>query len=232
MKNHPYIQSLLHLFFPHVCAGCGNDMISTQQLLCLHCINHLPVTNFHRYTDNPVEKIFHGRLPLVAATSYLYFTKDSLLQRLMYQLKYKGNKAIGLYFGEKIAEVINDSSRFSDIDALIPLPLFAAREKKRGYNQSALLCEGMAGALQLPVWNNVIIRRSMSSSQTRKNRIERWQNMEGRFELLPGAAISGKHLLLVDDVVTTGATLEACGQQLLAAGNVRLSILTMAYATR
>ncbi|MFT3826717.1 MAG: ComF family protein [Chitinophagaceae bacterium] len=232
MKNHPYVRSLLHLFFPHVCAGCGNDLIAPTELLCLHCINHLPVTDFHRHANNPVEKIFWGRLPLVAASSHFYFTKDSLLQHLMHQLKYQGNKALGYYFGEQIGVSITSSDRFSNIDALIPLPLFAARERKRAYNQSALLCKGIASILQIPVWNNVVVRRTMSSTQTGKSRIERWQNMEGRFELLPGININNKHLLLVDDVVTTGATLEACGQQLLAAHNVRLSIVTMAIAVR
>ena len=119
--------------------------------------------------------------------------------------------------------------RFRDIDALVPLPLFAARQKKRGYNQSAVLCDGMAGIMMLPVINNAVIRLSATETQTRKNRIERWQNMEGKFELVNAAGINGKHILLVDDVITTGATLEACGHELLKAEGVQLSIATLAY---
>jgi ComF family protein len=118
------------------------------------------------------------------------------------------------------------------VEALVPLPLFAARERKRGYNQATVLCQGMAEVLQLPVLQNSIRRRTMSDTQTRKNRIERWQNMEGRFELLETQGLRGKHVLLVDDVITTGATLEACGQELLRAGNLELSIMTMAFTAR
>jgi ComF family protein len=224
--------ALVHLFLPHHCAGCGSDIMSRQQVLCLSCIDRLPVTQFHRYANNPVEKIFWGRLPLISAASYLYFSKDSLLQKLVHQLKYNGHKELGLFMGRKMGEALLGSWRFDGIDALVPLPLYAARERKRGYNQAALLCQGMADVMQVPVLLNNIRRRVSSETQTRKNRIERWQNMQDKFELQQPHSIRGKHILLVDDVITTGATLEACGQALLTAGNLQLSIMTMAYASK
>ncbi len=226
------LHSLLHLFFPHTCAGCGSDILGHDQLLCLHCIDRLPHTGFHRFAGNPVEKIFWGRLPIACATSFLYFTKSSVLQRLVHQFKYHGKAEIGDYIGRRMGEVLREASRFESIDALVPLPLFASRERKRGYNQSGVLCDGIAEIMQVPVLKNVITRKSATETQTRKSRTERWTNIAGRFELLQPEAVRGKHILLVDDVITTGATLEACGNELIAGGNTRLSIFTMAYSSR
>ena len=226
------LHPLLHLFIPHQCAGCGSDIMSRQQVLCMHCINRLPVTSFCNHANNPVEKIFWGRMPLTAAASYLYFSKDSVLQHIVHELKYKGNKELGAFIGRKMGEALLYAQRFKDADALVPLPLFAARERKRGYNQAALLCQGMAEILKLPVLTRVIRRHTHSETQTNKNRIDRWLNMQGKFVLQQPDAISNKHILLVDDVITTGATLEACGQELLTAPNTRLSIMTMAYTVK
>lgn len=226
------LHPLLHLFIPHQCAGCGSDIMSRQQVLCMHCINRLPVTSFCDHANNPVEKIFWGRMPVTAAASYLYFSKDSVLQHIIHELKYKGNKELGSFIGRKMGEALLSAQRFNDMNALIPLPLYAARERKRGYNQATLLCRGMAEVLNLPVLTQVIHRHTSSETQTNKNRIDRWLNMQGKFVLQQPDAISGKHILLVDDVITTGATLEACGQELLTAPNIRLSIMTMAYTLK
>jgi len=226
------LQPLLHLFLPHHCAGCGSDIISSEQILCMHCIDQMPLTNFHLHSNNPVEKIFMGRIPVVQAASYLYFSKDSLLQRIVHQLKYNGHKELGLFMGRKMGEALLQGTRFNDPDALVPMPLFEARERKRGYNQAFILCEGMAEVLKLPVLPNSIRRRQSSETQTHKNRIERWQNMQDKFELQQGNALVDKHILLVDDVITTGATLEACGHELLTAPGTRLSIMTMAYTVK
>lgn len=150
----------------------------------------------------------------------------------MHQLKYRGNKDLGLQLGRLMGISIAESGRFDDIDALIPLPLFPSKEKKRGYNQATVLCNGMAETLSVPVLNNIIVRPQHTDTQTKKGRIERWKNIEGKFELVNSAAIQNKHLLLIDDVVTTGATLESCGNELLKADNVRLSIATLCQASR
>ncbi len=224
------LNDLSHIFFPHICAGCGSDVIDTQAVLCIRCLNEMAITNFNIYADNLAEKNFRGRMPVMNVSSLCYFTKDSLVRRLMHQLKYKGHKDVGYFLGRMMGDSLQKAERFAGIDALIPLPLFASREKKRGYNQAALLCDGMAETMQLPVWNNVIKRRSFTLTQTTKTRAERWHNMEGKFELEDAGQIAGKHLLLVDDVITTGATLEACGQELLTVPGVRLSISTLACA--
>jgi len=218
-----------HLFFPHVCAGCGTDSLSMQAALCIHCMNQLPLTNFHFHANNPVEKHFWGRLPLTGATSLCHFTSGSLIQHLLHQLKYKGNKDAGYFLGRMMGNALNESERFRGIDILVPLPLYAERQKKRGYNQSAVLCHGIAGIMQLPVSMDAVVRLSATETQTRKTRIERWKNMEGKFELVKPADLAGKHVLLVDDVVTTGATLEACGHELLKAAGIKLSIATLAH---
>lgn len=223
--------SVLHLLFPHVCAGCGSDILHEESVLCMRCIDAMPETNFELHPNNPVEKTFWGRLPITGATAQFYFTKESLMQHLMHQFKYKGNKELGMQLGKIMGEQIIKSTRF-EVDALIPLPLFPAKEKRRGYNQATILCEGMAEAMNLPVLDKIISRPQHTETQTKKGRIERWKNMEGKFILSDADAIKNKHLLLVDDVVTTGATLEACGNELLKAENVRLSVATLCIAAR
>ena len=223
--------SVLHLLFPHVCTGCGSDILNKESVLCMRCIDAMPETNFELHTNNPLEKIFWGRLPLVGATAQFYFTKESLMQHLMHQFKYKGNKDLGLQLGRMMGEQILKSGRFP-VDALIPLPLFPAKQKRRGYNQATVLCEGMAAAMHIPVLDKAITRPQYTETQTKKGRIERWKNMEGKFILSDPEAIKSKNLLLVDDVVTTGATFEACGNELLKAENVTLSLASLCVASR
>ncbi|MFM2338864.1 MAG: hypothetical protein RL115_2057 [Bacteroidota bacterium] len=225
-------QSVLHLLFPHVCVGCGSDILNTQVTLCIKCIEKLPVTNFEKFQDNPVEKLFWGRVPVAAATAQYYFTKESLLQTLMHQFKYKKNKELGLQLGTLMGHQLINSSLYTSVDALIPLPLFEKKERKRGYNQAEVLCNGMATIMQRPVWNNVIERPQHTDTQTKKNRVERWQNMEGKFTILQPNTLAGKHVLLVDDVVTTGATLEACAGALQQVKDVTISIACCCIATK
>jgi ComF family protein len=225
-------ESVLQLLFPHVCAGCGNDILSTDSSLCLRCISSMPETNFEKFPNNPVEKTFWGRLPLASATAQFYFTKESLMQHLMHQFKYKGNTDLGFQAGILMGNQLKESGRFNSIDALVPLPLFASKEKRRGYNQATILCQGMAEKLKLPILTSAISRTQHTDTQTKKGRIDRWKNMDGKFILTDTKAISNKHILLVDDVVTTGATLEACGQELLQAPGTTLSIATLCYASR
>jgi ComF family protein len=217
--------------FPHVCEGCGSDLLEIHNELCLKCLSSLPQTNFHLHPDNPIEKMFWGRLPVIHGTAQYYFTKESLMQRLMHQLKYKGNKEVGIYLGKLMGHALAASNRFTSVDALIPLPLFPAKEKRRGYNQATAICQGIAEVMKKPLLENVIIRTTYTDSQTKKNRVERWQNMEGRFELAQPKALEGKHVLLVDDVITTGATLEACGREITKASNVQLSIATLCFSS-
>ena len=223
-------ESLLHLAYPHVCEGCGTDNLQGDHLLCLHCLSSLPSTNFSQYADNLVEKMFWGRMLVHSATALYYFTKESMMQHLVHQFKYNGNKEMSRYLGELMGWALIESKRFTSVDALIPLPLHKSKERLRGYNQSTLLCEGIAKVMGKPVLTDVVVRTEETESQTKKNRIERWENMKGKFRLEDGSAIEGLHVLLIDDVITTGATLEACGREILQAKNVRLSVGTLCFS--
>lgn len=225
-------EALLHFLFPHVCEGCGTDVLGIDHFICTKCHSELPKTEFHQFANNPVEKVFWGRIPLAAATAQYYFSKASTMQHLMHQLKYRGNKELGIYLGKMMGQALAETNRFRFVDALVPLPLFPEKEKKRGYNQATLLCEGIAAILNKPVLNEAVVRTTHTESQTKKNRVERWINMEGRFELNKPELIANKNILLVDDVVTTGATLEACGAAILQANNVQLSIATLCFSSR
>ncbi|MBX2932920.1 MAG: ComF family protein [Ferruginibacter sp.] len=218
--------------YPHNCSGCGSDLLDEDNLLCLTCINNLPHTGFAGLAGNPVEKYFWGRIPLQAAYSQFYFSKEFLVQHLIHQLKYKGNTKIGFYLGEIMGNTLLTSGRFANIDALVPLPLYADKEHKRGYNQAAVICNGMSMVMNIPVYDKYVIRQHATQTQTRKHRTERWENVKGSFKVIKAAELANKHLLLVDDVVTTGATLEACGAVLLQTSNVTLSIATLAYAAK
>jgi ComF family protein len=223
--------SILHILFPHVCDSCGSDIIDEESSLCMKCIAEMPETNFHLHANNPVEKIFWGRLSLTSATAQYYFIKESMMQRLMHELKYKGNRELGKQLGRLMGHGLQKGSRFNKVNYLVPLPLFASKEKRRGYNQATILCEGIAEIMNTEIASAVIVRTQHTDTQTKKGRIERWQNMEGKFELVKPEKIRNKNILLVDDVITTGATLEACGLELLQA-SPKLSIAALCYASR
>ncbi|MEP6711376.1 MAG: ComF family protein [Ferruginibacter sp.] len=222
----------MHLFYPHNCTGCGSDLLSKQELLCLKCLTNLPRTYFEKVEANPLEKIFTGRFLLKAGYSEFYFSKSQLIQHLIHQLKYKGNKEIGFYLGAMMGKTILQSTRFSNIDYLIPLPLYADKEFKRGYNQAEIICNGISSIVQVPVLTKNVIRQKSTETQTRKHRTERWENVEGSFAVKTPGALIGKNILLADDVITTGATLEACAQTLLKIPGISISLATLAIASK
>lgn len=224
-------EGIAGLFFPRHCHGCGSDIISKHQLICIRCQYQLPLTHFEQFPNNPVEKIFWGRIPLTAAASYLYFTKNSVLQNLLHELKYRGNREMGIFLGQQMGLAFKNAPQFSQANGLVALPLFPSKERKRGYNQAALICEGFSAATGIPFLPNAITRTAYTETQTHKNRIERWQNMQGKFEVTDAAALENKKIILIDDVVTTGATLEACGIELLKINGLQLSIATVAYTS-
>ncbi|HEX6914338.1 MAG TPA: phosphoribosyltransferase family protein [Chitinophagaceae bacterium] len=222
-------RDLLHLFFPHFCHGCGSGLVDEGQLLCLQCHARLPETNFFSLAGNPVEKTFYGRMPVEAAGATYFFTRDSLVQHLVKELKYHGDKDIGYYLGRLTGVALKNSARFDTIDCIQPLPLNWRREEKRGYNQAALIAAGIAGELRLPMHTNAVIRKLATATQTKKDRIARWQTMREVFEIAEPEPLKDRHVLLVDDIITTGATLEACGSVMLKVPGLRLSIATVAW---
>ena len=228
---HAIKEALLHLAFPHVCEGCGTDTLDKDHYLCVHCLDALPRTTYPEHADNPVEQLFWGRLPIEHAAAHYYFTKESVVQHLVHQFKYYGHRELGRYLGRLMGYELQAAHRFEDIDALVPLPLHPLRERKRGFNQATVLCEGLSEVLHLPVLREAVERTEFTETQTRKSRVERWQNMQGKFEVVDAQVLTNRHVLLVDDVVTTGATLEACGSALLQVPGLRLSLATLCIAS-
>lgn len=229
LLSNTYLQDFLHLFFPHNCLGCGSEVLQGDSLLCAQCAGQLPETSFLAHATNPVEKIFYGRMPVQNAGSAFYFLKDSLMQHLITELKYKGNKDSGIYLGKLLGNKIKESKRFEDVECIVPLPLNEIKLRKRGYNQAALIAQGIAEIWQKPVHENAMQRIIFTETQTHKDRISRWQTMEAVFAINNKIILEHKHILLVDDIVTTGATLEACGLELLKVEGTKLSIATVAY---
>jgi len=227
LKN--YIDDFLHLFFPHTCVGCDTDVLNNEDVLCAQCLNKLPETGFLTAANNPVEKIFYARLPLAQAGSAFYFNKDSVIQSIIIQLKYKNNQKAGRFLGKLLGQQLANSKRFDDVDLIIPLPLNDKKLFRRGYNQASVIVNGITSVWHKPVMEDAVERVLFTETQTHKDRIERWKTMEGVFTVTQPGLLATKHVLLVDDVITTGATLEACGAAVLKIPGVKLSIATAAY---
>lgn len=221
----------ISLFFPVICQSCGKSLFRNEDSICTHCLYHLPRTDFHLINDNPVAKIFWGRVNIQAATSFFTFSKGSHVQQLIHQLKYKGQKQVGVHMGTLYGHELRKTTLFPKVDLIIPVPLHKRKLRKRGYNQSACFAEGLASGMYIPTALQVLFRTSASDTQTKKSRFFRWKNVEHLFYVKNEQQIRHKHILLVDDVVTTGATLEACAQALLKVEGVKVSIATIAFAS-
>ncbi len=223
-------RGLFYLFFPRLCVACSSTLRTGERVLCLSCVTQLPETDYHSLPENDTVMRLAGRFPFVQATSYGYFTHDGLLQHLLHQLKYANNQEVGLYLGSRLGTALKNTDWAQDIDLIVPVPLHRSRMHERGYNQSLLIAQGMGKMMQKPVRADLLIRNRQTRSQTKKTRAERLKNMEAAFCVPLPDAISGKHILLVDDVLTTGATIEACALALLTIKDVRVSVATIGIA--
>jgi ComF family protein len=224
-----WIDPIFWLYFPKNCPACGRPLRLFGANICGRCSQNLPETHFFEAPGNPIEKIFYGRLPMSAGAAAWYFHKNSALQALLFQLKYKSNEDVGLFIGKQMGALLAASERFATIDALVPVPLHPQALSKRGYNQAALICEGISQVWHKPVLRSAIARTKHTNTQTKQSRAVRWDNMENAFSIKDPTSIMGKHLLLIDDVITTGATIEACGKTLLSVKDVQLSVAAAAY---
>jgi ComF family protein len=225
-----YFSNFISLFYPNYCEGCGRTLVRGEECLCLYCFGDLPKTDFHTCKDNPVEMVFAGRVSVFRATAFCFFKKGNITQRLIHQLKYKGNQAIGFYLGRQFGLELAKTEAFQSIDLIVPVPLHPQKFRQRGYNQSECIGKGISETLSRPVDTSSIIRVTPTSSQTKKARYERWENVSGIFQLTKSNTLTGKHILLVDDVVTTGATIEAAAQPLFTLPTVKVSVACLAYA--
>ena len=222
---------LLSLFSPPACGACGTVLVRGEHTLCVNCLMKLPQTRFHKVCDNMIEKSFWGRVRIERATSFFFFTKGSDFQHLLHALKYKGRSDIGEYLGKRFGNELITQPAFSHFDRIIPVPLHSDKLKKRGYNQSEMIARGLSSVLKAPVDTRTLRRTTYTETQTKKSRIERWENVKSVFAATSASNLNGQHVLLVDDVLTTGATIEGCAQALLDRNpTVKISVATLAYA--
>lgn len=225
-----YTEDLINLLFPELCNGCGKLLYHGEKDICTKCLYDLPYTDFHLYKENPVAKQLWGRLPINAAMAMLYFKKGTKVQNLMHSLKYNSKTDVGITLGELMAKRLKESEFYQNIDVIIPVPLHQKKLRLRGYNQSEYIATGLAQELDIPFSSKNLLRKKSTESQTKKARYTRFENMQDVFEIKNVNELKDKHVLLIDDVVTTGATLEACGNTLLNIGIEKLSIAAIAFA--
>lgn len=221
---------LLHFIYPRLCVSCRKALIVQEEILCLSCADALPLTNYHHLADNETAKRFAGRINFKHATSYAYFAEGGVSQSLMHDFKYKKNTAVGVYLARRFANALLKTTWIKDIDIIIPVPLHKNKFIKRGYNQSEIVGQAMAGFLNIITDNNSLIRIVDTESQTQKSRSERAENMKDVFALADSKSLKGKHILLLDDVLTTGATLESCVATLQEIEGITISIATIGIA--
>lgn len=221
---------LLDLISPRLCVVCGNRLAVTEEVVCSKCYLHLPRTDFDNdLYENVMAKLFWGQIKLEKATALFYYEAHAETAKILYELKYKNHPEIGVVMGRMMARELMKSGLFDDIDAIVPVPLARKRERQRGYNQSLELAKGVSEVTGLPIANLVIRRTKFVGSQTQRGRWERNENVAHVFELVD-ENISGQHLLLIDDVVTTGATVIACAKEMQKASNVKISVLALGFA--
>ena len=231
MKPISFWHRLLDLISPRLCVVCSHRLTVTEEVICARCNFHLPRTGFqHNAYENEMAKLFWGQIPIERATAFFYYEAHAETANILYELKYKDHPEIGEIFGRMFAAEIKSAGFFDEIDGIVPVPLAKKRQRQRGYNQSEEIAQGISEITGLPIYKKVVKRISFKGSQTNKGRWDRQENVERVFDLIDAEAVSNKHLLLIDDVVTTGATCIACAKVLCQSANVRISILSLGFA--
>lgn len=225
-----YLENFLGLLFPNNCALCNAPMNKYEQVICLKCLYALPKTHFHLLQENEVYLRMAGRFPIAHACALYFFDKGGYVQKLIHQLKYQGAQETGKYLGNILGQDLKSSPNYSDIDWVIPVPLHPEKQKKRGYNQAACFARGIAESLACQYAEDWLVRTRHTESQTGKNKFNRWENVKEAFNFMPNQNKTFNHLLIVDDVITTGATLEACLMHIPQNSKSKISIATIAFA--
>ena len=223
-------QSLRYFLFPKACLACSEILQSSEYLICTRCRHYLPLTQFHQYNEQVIQKVFYGRLKLEEATSLLYFEKKGPVQSLLHNLKYNGKESISSFLGDWLGHELAELPNYKSIDVVIPVPIHPEKKKKRGYNQVAGFGIALSKHLDATYMDTVLIKSKNTKTQVFKGRFSRSDEVLDAFSITENQTLTGKHILLVDDILTTGATLEACAIQLLKIPKIKLSIATMAIA--
>ena len=223
-------QSLLYLFFPPTCAGCQSVLMSNENVICTKCRHEMPLTQHHLNSENDAYKKFYGRIPVEQVSALVYFHKKGIVQELIHSLKYRGQEAIGTVLGEWYGEELKSSQLLQTVDAIIPVPLHPKKLRERGYNQVTEFGNALAKKLEIPVNNSILYRQVYSKTQSQKNRLGRTEGIDTIFDVSFDEKDHNKHFLLIDDVITTGATLEVCAKALLKIPGTKISIVCMAMA--
>ena len=231
MKPISFWHRLLDLISPRLCVVCGQRLSVTEEVICARCNLHLPRTGYHQNAyENEMAKLFWGQIPIERATAFFFYEAHSEPANLIYELKYKNHPEIGETIGRMVAIEVQRSGFFDGIDGIVPIPLAKKRERQRGYNQSLEIARGVSEVTGLPILDTAVRRKSFEGSQTNKGRWERNENVESVFVLHDPSVVHDRHLLMIDDVVTTGATVIACAKELLQAGGVKVSVLSLGFA--
>ena len=220
----------ISLLFPRLCYGCGNQLLRNEALICTECYVIIPRTNYHLNLDNPVAQLFWGRCLLEKAAAFSFYTIGSRIRNLIHNLKYSGIKEIGIELGRIYSLSLNATDFFNGMDLIIPVPLHPSKKRKRGFNQSDCISLGISEITGLPVDTESLRRITLTSTQTKKTRYERWTNVEGIFRVSDPELLKGKHILLVDDVITTGSTIESCANEILKIEDTKVSVIALAFA--
>lgn len=222
-------KDIFYLFYPNICASCDNQLNDYENVLCLSCRYDLPLTNFINFTPNDIEQAFLGRVSIEFATSLLFYDREGIVQNLIHKLKYKGHQEIGVFLGNWLGNELLECERLPKLDYIVPVPLHKNRLKKRGFNQVTKFGEQLSKILAVPMSDGVLLRKLDSGTQTLKQRIDRFKDLKEKFYITNTELFKGKHILLIDDVITTGATVEACIIKLQEIKDIKISIATMAF---
>jgi len=225
------ISGFIHLFYPRVCSVCGTDLMHGEGMFCITCLYDIPLTRFWNDKENPVAQTFWGRVSIEDACAYFFFVKGSKYRPILHKLKYKGQRDIGVELGVQFGQVLKNSVYYKNIHYVVPVPLHPKKLRIRGYNQAEAIAEGIAKVIGADLSTNHLIKTEYTETQTRKSRAERVLNVSESFSINNPKELEGKHLLLVDDVITTGATLETCAAKLLEVEGIKVSIAALAYAS-
>ncbi|MCQ2959035.1 MAG: ComF family protein [Bacteroidales bacterium] len=225
------IRDLFQLFFPETCEVCNNSLRYGEHLICTDCLLDIPKIYLHNLDRNPVEDIFAGQIPFTRATAFFNYQKHTNFAHLVHKLKYQGRDDIGIWLGENFGVELRNSGFLSDIDAIVPIPLHPKRQRKRGYNQSQIIAQGISNITQIAIFDKAVIRAVNTKTQTKKNKNERAKNVRDIFEVADASLLDGKHILILDDVITTGATCISCAETILKNSNVKaVSFASIALA--